>query len=414
MAHQRQQQQAPQSETPLTTGLVQRVTPQEQADSASQPSAASDVDTPHESGFHANLATVPIQHQVGTVGESPGREAKHSNQTGLPDNLKAGLEQMSGLDMSDVRVHYNSPKPAQLNALAYTQGANIHVGPGQERHLPHEGWHVVQQKQARVKPNLRMNGAAINNDSSLEREADVMGDKASRQSSLQTSQLKKNNSPASVLQRQETSFPEDSEEKLKEAGVLQRKEQASPIQLRGGTTLGVLRIKSSDVGSSLLAGHAWLSYTPNAGVEVTHGTWGNRDPVGYHRNLEVGRSGAAQRATDVDSADLNTLNTFIAGNNSWGYINNCSSFAARGWKAVTNESLAYRSLGIPNPSALGVGIVAANGGTTGVLPSGRGSSANSVSSTSSSSVGISSNTVNSALSSGSVGGSINSSFGSSL
>ncbi|PCJ37331.1 MAG: hypothetical protein COA99_12840 [Moraxellaceae bacterium] len=72
------------------------------------------------------------------------------NNTGLPDNLKSGIENISGYSMDDVRVHYNSTKPAQLQANAYTQGTNIHLGPGQEKHLAHEAWHVVQQKQGRV------------------------------------------------------------------------------------------------------------------------------------------------------------------------------------------------------------------------------------------------------------------------
>ena len=32
------------------------------------------------------------------------------------------------------------------------EGQDIHIGPGQEQHLPHEAWHVVQQKRNRVKP----------------------------------------------------------------------------------------------------------------------------------------------------------------------------------------------------------------------------------------------------------------------
>ncbi|GAC1393220.1 MAG: hypothetical protein NVSMB38_20430 [Ktedonobacteraceae bacterium] len=97
------------------------------------------------------------------------------NSTGLPNPLKAGVENLTGLSMDDVQVHYNSPKPAHMWALAYTQGADIHVGPGQERHLPHEAWHVVQQKQGRVKPTLQSKGMAINDAEGLEREADVMG-----------------------------------------------------------------------------------------------------------------------------------------------------------------------------------------------------------------------------------------------
>lgn len=100
------------------------------------------------------------------------------NNTGLPDNLKSGVENLSGYSMDDVKVHYNSDKPAQLNALAYTQGTNIHVAPGQEKHLPHEAWHVVQQKQGRVQPTVQLQGVNVNDNEGLEKEADVMGTKA--------------------------------------------------------------------------------------------------------------------------------------------------------------------------------------------------------------------------------------------
>ena len=100
------------------------------------------------------------------------------NATGLPDQLKSGIENLSGHSLDDVKVHYNSAKPAQLNAHAYAQGTNIHLASGQERHLPHEAWHVVQQKQGRVQPTMQMNGSAINDNAGLEKEADVMGGRA--------------------------------------------------------------------------------------------------------------------------------------------------------------------------------------------------------------------------------------------
>ncbi len=103
---------------------------------------------------------------------------RQPNRTGLPDGLKHGVEGLSGLSLDDVRVHYNSPRPAQLQAHAFTQGADIHVAAGQERHLAHEAWHVVQQKQGRVQPTLQLRGIAINDESALEREADIMGAKA--------------------------------------------------------------------------------------------------------------------------------------------------------------------------------------------------------------------------------------------
>jgi len=106
---------------------------------------------------------------------------KKENNTGLPDNLKSGVENLSGHSMDDVKVHYNSSAPAQLNAHAYAQGTDIHVAPGQEKHLPHEAWHVAQQKQGRVRPTIQMKGKVnVNDDRGLEKEADEMGSRASQ------------------------------------------------------------------------------------------------------------------------------------------------------------------------------------------------------------------------------------------
>jgi hypothetical protein len=117
------------------------------------------------------FATAELQSQL--------QQAPRANNTGLPDQLKSGIESLSGLSLDDVRVHYNSAQPAQLNALAYAQGSDIHLAPGQEQHLPHEAWHVVQQAQGRVRPTLqRKDGVPVNDDPGLEREADVMGSKA--------------------------------------------------------------------------------------------------------------------------------------------------------------------------------------------------------------------------------------------
>ena len=136
----------------------------------------------------------PLQGKFGTAQRE---EKAKPNNTGLPNQLKAGIESMSGMSMDHVKVHYNSDKPAQLNAHAYAQGSDIHVAPGQEQHLPHEAWHVVQQAQGRVKPTMQMKmGVPVNDDVGLESEADVMGAKA-----LQTGgamQLKKYNGSVKV------------------------------------------------------------------------------------------------------------------------------------------------------------------------------------------------------------------------
>ncbi len=100
------------------------------------------------------------------------------NSTGLPDALKSGVEELSGLSLDDVRVHYNATTPAPLQAAAFTRGSEIHLAPGQERHLAHEAWHVVQQKQGRVKSTGTVAGQPLNDDAALEHEADVMGGRA--------------------------------------------------------------------------------------------------------------------------------------------------------------------------------------------------------------------------------------------
>jgi hypothetical protein len=137
-----------------------------------------------------SCSAVPIQMEI-------------ENHTGMPDNLKAGVEGLSGIDMSDVRVHYNSDKPTGVGALAYTQGVDIHVAPGQEKHLPHEAWHVVQQKQERVQPTMQLKNVAVNDDVELEWEADEMGRKADN---IKIDMGRKNmNSSASVIGKISTS-----------------------------------------------------------------------------------------------------------------------------------------------------------------------------------------------------------------
>lgn len=98
------------------------------------------------------------------------------NRTGIPAQLKERLEQSTGISLDDVRVHYNSALPARLDAWAYTKGNEVEIGPGQERHLPHELGHVVQQKLGAVRANAKhSSGVALNTDPVLEHQADEIG-----------------------------------------------------------------------------------------------------------------------------------------------------------------------------------------------------------------------------------------------
>jgi len=135
-------------------------------------------------------------------------QEKIDNNTGMPDELKEGVENLSGEDMSDVKVTYNSDKPAQIGANAYASGNDIHVAPGQEKSLPHEAWHVVQQKQNRVKPTIKTDsGELINDDPALEKEADVMGEKALQLKASNLNNLNSNPINNNVFQLDETEEP---------------------------------------------------------------------------------------------------------------------------------------------------------------------------------------------------------------
>ena len=138
-----------------------------------QPKLAGDRAT----GGHEHAEAASSQRRLGLNAprSEPVQAKPEPNRTGMPDRLKGGIESLSGIDMSDVRVHANSDRPARVNALAYTQGNQIYMGPGQERHLAHEAWHAVQQKQRRVRATGEMKGEGINDDAGLEREADWMG-----------------------------------------------------------------------------------------------------------------------------------------------------------------------------------------------------------------------------------------------
>jgi hypothetical protein len=97
-----------------------------------------------------------------------------SSTTGLPESLKSGIESLSGMNMDHVVVHYNSLMPAQPRAHAYTQGTDIHVAPGQERNLPHEAWHLVQQKQGRVTPTVRTHIGLSTDEEALRTERELL------------------------------------------------------------------------------------------------------------------------------------------------------------------------------------------------------------------------------------------------
>lgn len=108
--------------------------------------------------------------------ETKGRERMKRNDTGIPVQLKRRVEDSTGFSLDDVRVSYHSGRPANLDASAYTQGNQVYIGPGQERYLPHELGHVIQQKMGIVRAGTRhTSGVMMNTDAVLEKQADEIG-----------------------------------------------------------------------------------------------------------------------------------------------------------------------------------------------------------------------------------------------
>jgi len=103
-----------------------------------------------------------------------------------------GIENLSGMSMDGVRVHYNSAESAERNALAYTQGTQLPLGPSEDELFRHEVSHVGQRRLGRVRPTLQMKLAVGPVDDHYEREADRVAATV-----MQTSQP-----PAPQIQRQ--------------------------------------------------------------------------------------------------------------------------------------------------------------------------------------------------------------------
>jgi len=126
------------------------------------------------------------QRKVGHVlADNRNIAQRQANNTGLPSDLKSGMENLSGMSLDHVRVHHNSSKPAAVQAHAYAQGNNIHLASGQEKHLPHELGHVVQQMQGRVAATTSVGGMAVNDNAGLESEATKMGEVALQRAGVQ-------------------------------------------------------------------------------------------------------------------------------------------------------------------------------------------------------------------------------------
>lgn len=104
----------------------------------------------------------------------------------LPVQMRSRLERSFRTDLSSIRV-VEDDSAADLDALAYTRGADIVMAPGHyqphsgsgRRLIAHEIVHSIQQRAGRVKADDDGLGLPVNRDRELESEADRLGRRAS-------------------------------------------------------------------------------------------------------------------------------------------------------------------------------------------------------------------------------------------
>lgn len=152
----------------------------------------------------------PFQLKKKTSTLSQSTSTTNSQNAKPPFHVKEKMEDSLGHDFSNVAIHQDSNKAQSLNAKAFTQGNQIHFAPGEynphdrsgQELLGHELTHVVQQRENNIPVTTQLRGTAINDNSSLEQEADVKGKQAAegKKSTKRTNTASKNSVGQPVVQ----------------------------------------------------------------------------------------------------------------------------------------------------------------------------------------------------------------------
>ncbi len=187
------------------------------------PEAATPVQRRPGSGLPNRLAAIPRQcacrPQGPTLQAKPQWTLRDDSEDPSPSPIQAKtagaggalakMERAFGQDFSKVRLFPDSRRAADMGAVAFTQGSDVHFSPGSwqphsaagQALLGHELAHVVQQRQGRVKPTGRIGGAPLNDSPTLEQEADRMGARAAAgQHAIASSGLASADGGAGVVQ----------------------------------------------------------------------------------------------------------------------------------------------------------------------------------------------------------------------
>jgi hypothetical protein len=125
--------------------------------------------------------------------------APKRNIPSLQADLNSSVQTSTGISIDTDNVHYDPSKPARVNASAYAQSNDIYLVTSQEKRLPREAWHVVQQAQNTAGPTLQMTAEIpVNDDEALEHEADEMGAKAVKEGLHKSCRIELPNRPTAA------------------------------------------------------------------------------------------------------------------------------------------------------------------------------------------------------------------------
>lgn len=251
----------------------------------------------------AAIRGTPVQAKAGGTA-SEDAPAPSGSGSAMPEAVQAKMESAFGADFSSVRIHEGAQASA-MGALAYTQGTDVHFAPGHyqpgsqsgQELLGHELAHVVQQSQGRVQATTQAKGVEVNDDSSLEREADEMGARAARGEPVGTATSGSlATSGGAVVQR----FESDEHREIGDDATKGDKGQVRSVQLAAdyNITYGEMVAMAGDFFASL---SQMQSLAKNVGTGA-----GTREEIEYvrvvkvhgHESKESKFSEAARKAAD--------------------------------------------------------------------------------------------------------------------
>ncbi|HAS39281.1 MAG TPA: hypothetical protein DCS93_02325 [Microscillaceae bacterium] len=119
------------------------------------------------------------EHSIGNEKVTSRNNLSKGDQQQLEAQAKANVSKVTGVDVHDAQVTFDSQRPIQLNANATAQGLKVDIGPQQENHLEHELGHVAQNKKQPVQANKQTpDGTLINDEKDKEKYADEVDVKA--------------------------------------------------------------------------------------------------------------------------------------------------------------------------------------------------------------------------------------------